>query len=98
MDQLRRRGRRDVRGPNGVGKSTTISILCTLLRPTSGIARVAGLDVAADPLGVRGQIGLVFQDTTLDDYLTAAENLRFHAQLYGVDASAIDGDRRRCLR
>ena len=78
-------------GPNGAGKSTTISILCTLLRPTSGIARVAGLDVAADPLGVRGQIGLVFQDTTLDDYLTAAENLRFHAQLYGVDASAING-------
>ncbi len=78
-------------GPNGAGKSTTISILCTLLRPSLGSARVAGVDVAADPLGVRAQIGLVFQDTTLDDYLTAAENLRFHAQLYGVDPDAIAG-------
>lgn len=72
-------------GPNGAGKSTTINMLCTLLRPTSGRASIAGLDVARQPLQVRGQIGLVFQDTTLDDYLTAAENLRFHAELYGVD-------------
>jgi ABC-2 type transport system ATP-binding protein len=72
-------------GPNGAGKSTTINMLCTLLRPTSGQARIAGLDVARQPLQVRQQIGLVFQDTTLDDYLTAAENLRFHAELYGVD-------------
>lgn len=72
-------------GPNGAGKSTTINMLCTLLRPTSGHARIAGLDVARRPLQVRGQIGLVFQDTTLDDYLTAAENLRFHAELYGVN-------------
>jgi ABC-2 type transport system ATP-binding protein len=78
-------------GPNGAGKSTTISILCTLLRPTSGTARVAGIDVASEPLRVRSQIGLVFQDTTLDDYLTAAENLRFHAQLYGVDPQSIGG-------
>jgi ABC-2 type transport system ATP-binding protein len=74
-------------GPNGAGKSTTINMLCTLLRPTSGSARIAGLDVARQPLQVRRQIGLVFQDTTLDDYLTAAENLRFHAELYGVDAA-----------
>jgi ABC-2 type transport system ATP-binding protein len=72
-------------GPNGAGKSTTINMLCTLLRPTSGQARIAGLDVAQQPLQVRQQIGLVFQDTTLDDYLTAAENLRFHAELYGVE-------------
>ena len=72
-------------GPNGAGKSTTINMLCTLLRPTSGQAWIAGLDVARQPLQVRQQIGLVFQDTTLDDYLTAAENLRFHAELYGVD-------------
>jgi len=72
-------------GPNGAGKSTTINMLCTLLRPTSGCARIAGLDVAQHPLQVRQQIGLVFQDTTLDDYLTAAENLRFHAELYGVN-------------
>ncbi|HEU4974203.1 MAG TPA: ATP-binding cassette domain-containing protein [Baekduia sp.] len=71
-------------GPNGAGKSTTISILCTLLRPTSGTARVAGFDVVRDPLAVRRRIGLVFQDPTLDEYLTAEENLRFHARLYGV--------------
>jgi ABC-2 type transport system ATP-binding protein len=72
-------------GPNGAGKSTTINMLCTLLRPSSGRAAIAGIDVVAQPLEVRRQIGLVFQDTTLDDYLTAAENLRFHAELYGVD-------------
>jgi len=71
-------------GPNGAGKSTTISMLCTLLRPTSGIAQVAGFDVTASQAEVRRRIGLVFQDTTLDDYLTAGENLRFHAELYGV--------------
>jgi ABC-2 type transport system ATP-binding protein len=71
-------------GPNGAGKSTTIAMLCTLLRPTSGSARVAGYDVAREQAAVRQRIGLVFQDTTLDDYLTAEENLRFHAELYGV--------------
>jgi ABC-2 type transport system ATP-binding protein len=76
-------------GPNGAGKSTTISILCTLRRPTSGKARVAGVDVVDEPLRVRSHIGLVFQDTTLDEYLTAAENLHFHAKLYGVPRSAI---------
>jgi daunorubicin resistance ABC transporter ATP-binding subunit len=74
-------------GPNGAGKSTTISILCTLQRPTAGSARVGGFDVLAEPLRVRSRIGLVFQDTTLDDYLTAAENLRFHAELYGLPRS-----------
>jgi ABC-2 type transport system ATP-binding protein len=69
-------------GPNGAGKSTTISMLCTLIRPTGGSARVAGFDVTANPLGVRRRIGLVFQDPTLDEYLTALENLQFHAQLY----------------
>ncbi len=71
-------------GPNGAGKSTTISMLCTLLQPTSGAARVAGYDVVTERAEVRKRIGLVFQDTTLDDYLTAQENLRFHAELYGV--------------
>jgi len=71
-------------GPNGAGKSTTINILCTLLRPTSGSASVAGFDVATRPHDVRRHIGLVFQDPTLDEYLTAEENLRFHAELYGV--------------
>jgi len=71
-------------GPNGAGKSTTINILCTLLRPTTGGARVAGFDVASHPADVRRHIGLVFQESTLDEYLTAEENLRFHAELYGV--------------
>ena len=71
-------------GPNGAGKSTTIGILCTLLRPTAGKATVAGLDVDRDPDGVRSRIGLVFQDSSLDDQLTARENLRFHAFVYDV--------------
>src|SRR5580704_3292031 len=71
-------------GPNGAGKSTTISMLCTLIKPTGGSARVAGSDVVANPLGVRRRIGLVFQDPTLDEYLTAKENLEFHAELYRV--------------
>ena len=71
-------------GPNGAGKSTTISILCTLTDPTGGTATVAGYDVVAARGDVRRNIGLVFQDTTLDLYLTAEQNLRFHAELYGV--------------
>src|SRR5271167_4405584 len=71
-------------GPNGAGKSTTISMLCTLVRPTGGSARVAGHDVVGERDEVRRNIGLVFQDTTLDGYLTAEENLRLHAELYGV--------------
>jgi ABC-2 type transport system ATP-binding protein len=76
-------------GPNGAGKSTTISILCTLVRPTSGRAAVAGHDVVAERDTVRRNIGLVFQDTTLDSYLTAEQNLRFHADLYGVPKAAV---------
>jgi len=74
-------------GPNGAGKSTTISILCTLVEPTSGTARVAGYDVRRQRDSVRRNIGLVFQDTTLDSYLTGEQNLRFHADLYGVPKS-----------
>ena len=76
-------------GPNGAGKTTTISILCTLLQPTAGVARVAGHDVALEQAAVRASIGLVFQEVTLDDYLTGAENLRFHAVLYGVPPSEV---------
>ncbi|MGH7642364.1 MAG: ATP-binding cassette domain-containing protein [Candidatus Dormibacteria bacterium] len=76
-------------GPNGAGKSTTISMLCTLVLPTAGSAKVAGFDVVADQARVRQRIGLVFQDTTLDDYLTATENLRFHAELYGVPREVV---------
>ena len=72
-------------GPNGAGKSTTIKILCTLADATSGSARVAGYDVATERDAVRRSIGLVFQDPTLDGYLSADQNLRFHGELYGVD-------------
>src|SRR5947209_1197591 len=75
-------------GPNGAGKTTTISILCTLLRPTAGTARVAGCDVAQDPAAVRRRIALVFQDPSLDDQLTARENLELHGRIYGVPAPA----------
>ncbi|MGW0203046.1 ATP-binding cassette domain-containing protein [Nonomuraea sp. NPDC003201] len=79
-------------GPNGAGKTTTISMLCTLVNPTGGSATVAGHDVVRDRDEVRRNIGLVFQDPTLDGYLSAEQNLRFHAELYGVPKSMV-GDR-----
>ncbi len=74
-------------GPNGAGKSTTINILCTLMRPTSGRAAVAGFDVDSAPDEVRSRIGLVFQDPSLDQNLTARENLQFHAFIYSVPSA-----------
>jgi ABC-2 type transport system ATP-binding protein len=76
-------------GPNGAGKSTTIGMLCTLVRPTGGRATVAGHDIVAERDDVRRNIGLVFQDTTLDGYLTAEQNLRLHAELYGVPRAVV---------
>ena len=76
-------------GPNGAGKTTTIKILCTLANATSGTATVAGHNAATERDAVRRNIGLVFQDTTLDTYLTAEQNLRFHAELYGVPKAAV---------
>ena len=76
-------------GPNGAGKSTTIRILCTLALPTGGSASVAGFDVVRERAAVRRNIGLVFQDPTLDNYLTAERNLRFHGELYGVPRAQI---------
>jgi len=76
-------------GPNGAGKSTTIKMLCTLLRPTAGTARVAGFDVVRERTQVRRHIGLVFQETTLDDHLTADQNLRFHADIYGMPRATV---------
>ncbi len=73
-------------GPNGAGKTTTINMLCTLLRPTSGGASVAGSDIVKQKNAVRRSIGLVFQETTLDDHLTAEQNILFHALAYGVRA------------
>jgi len=74
-------------GPNGAGKTTTIKILSTLQLPTSGVATIAGHDVVKDPDAVRRRIGVIFQDPSLDDRLTARENLRFHAALYGIPAA-----------
>ena len=76
-------------GPNGAGKSTTINMLCTLVRPSGGTARVAGHDIVTERDEVRRNIGLVFQDTTLDGYLSAEQNLRLHAELYGVPRAAV---------
>ena len=77
-------------GPNGAGKSTTIKMLCTLVTPTGGTARVAGHDIIAERALVRRNIGLVFQDTTLDTYLSAAQNLRFHADLYDMPKASVE--------
>jgi len=71
-------------GPNGAGKTTTINILCTLSQPNSGVAYVNGYNVIHQSDAVRNSIGLVFQETILDNHLTAEENLYLHAMLYGV--------------
>jgi ABC-2 type transport system ATP-binding protein len=71
-------------GPNGAGKTTTISILTTTLVPTSGLALIGGHDLATDPSGVRRTVGIIFQKPSLDLNLTAEENVRLHAILYGL--------------
>ncbi len=71
-------------GPNGAGKTTTIKILTTLLHPTSGIIRVNGFDPLKDEDEVRCSFGIVFQDPSLDEELTAYENMEFHGVLYQV--------------
>ncbi|MCW2538369.1 MAG: daunorubicin resistance transporter ATPase subunit [Frankiales bacterium] len=84
-------------GPNGAGKSTTISMLCTLVTPSGGNAQVAGFDVVRQRAEVRRNIGLVFQDTTLDGYLTAERNLRLHAELYGIPRGMVNDRLRQVL-
>jgi len=96
-------------GPNGAGKSTTIGMLTTMVRPTGGRAWVAGLDVTADPVGVKRRIGTVPQNNTLDMQLTVTENLEFRSRFFGLGprdagrraAQLIDafglGDRRRAM-
>jgi len=84
-------------GPNGAGKSTTINMLCTLARPTSGTARVAGFDIVGERDDVRRHLGLVFQDPTLDGQLTATQNLRLHADLYGIEREVIPERMRQML-
>ena len=71
-------------GPNGAGKTTTIQMLTTLLRPTSGAMQIDGLDPVTHPLEVRRRFGIVFQDPSLDQELTAYENMDLHGVLYHV--------------
>jgi ABC-2 type transport system ATP-binding protein len=77
-------------GPNGAGKTTTINVLCTLLNPSGGSASVNGYDVVKQRNEVRRSIGLVFQESTLDEYLTAEQNLLFHSYAYGVSKDIRD--------
>ena len=71
-------------GPNGAGKTTTIKMLTTLLRPTSGSISLNGINAVTHPEKARKTFGIVFQDPSLDDELTAMENMEFHAVLYKV--------------
>jgi len=71
-------------GPNGAGKTTTLSMLATLLKPTTGTARVNGYDIISQPSEVRQSIGIVFQDPSSDDILTGWENLYLHSLMFGV--------------
>jgi ABC-2 type transport system ATP-binding protein len=77
-------------GPNGAGKTTTINMLCTLLKPTSGTAQVGCCDISKEPNKVRREIGIIFQDPSLDDRLTADDNLRFHGYLYHMKKDMIE--------
>ena len=76
-------------GPNGAGKTTTLSMLATLLKPTSGTARVNGFDVLSDPGKVRSSIGVLPEDTGLYDRLTATETLEFYGGVQGLKAAAV---------
>ncbi len=69
-------------GPNGAGKSTTIKMLCTILQPGGGRALVNGYDIVRESMAVRQSIGIVFQDPTLDEYLSAEQNLYYHCMIY----------------
>ena len=72
-------------GSNGAGKSTTIRMLCGLLKPTSGVAKVGGVDVGHDPEGVKRRIGYMSQRFSLYEQLTVDENIRFFGGVYGLD-------------
>ena len=85
-------------GPNGAGKTTTINMLITLMRPTEGEAWVAGFSVLEEPQEVRKRIGVVFQEPTVDRYLTGWENLWIHGRMYGIERSELRERIRRALR
>src|SRR2546423_5479025 len=73
-------------GPNGAGKSTTVGMLTTTIAPTAGSARLAGIDVASDPLAARRISSVVFQEAVVDRALTGRRNLEIHGRLWGVPA------------
>src|ERR1700729_4598554 len=77
-------------GPNGAGKSTTIGMLTTAIMPTSGTARLAGFDVAQDPIAARGVASVVFQEAVVDAGLSGRANLELHARLWGVGVREAD--------
>ena len=79
-------------GPNGAGKTTTVGMLNSTVTPTSGRARLGGIDVAQDPMGTRSISSVVFQDAVVDQPLTGRQNLELHMRLWGVDA--VEGRRR----
>lgn len=72
-------------GPNGAGKTTSIRMMSTLVRPTAGSVRIGGYDVVKNPSAVRRQIGVVFQNNSLDDELTVIENMRIHALIQSLE-------------
>jgi ABC-2 type transport system ATP-binding protein len=84
-------------GANGAGKSTTIRMLCGLLRPTSGTARVGGVDVARDPEAVKLRIGYMSQRFSLYETLTVDQNIRFFGGIYGLEGRRFDERRRFAL-
>ncbi len=77
-------------GPNGAGKTTLIHMLCTILPPTEGTAKVAGFNIRDKQDSVRKSIGITFQDPSLDNRLTGRENLDFHGRIYGMDKTQRD--------
>jgi ABC-2 type transport system ATP-binding protein len=84
-------------GPNGSGKTTTLHMLATLIRPDAGSALVAGFDIAREPVEVRASIGLVFQESALDRTLTVAQNLRFAGLLHDLPPRVIEARSRELL-
>jgi len=85
-------------GPNGAGKSTTINMLSTILQPSGGQAFINSFNISSERNRVRRSIGLVFQDPSLDDQLTAEENLRFHARLYGISSDNFQKRKKEVLK
>jgi len=81
-------------GSNGAGKSTTIRMLCGLLKPTSGTAFIGGIDVGRDPEGVKRRIGYMSQRFSLYERLTVDQNIRFFGGIYGLDRRRLDARRR----